>query len=229
MGIFGKKPKPLYESGLLKGMTDVHCHLLPGVDDGVQHMKETLEILARYEELGIVEVWCTPHIMEDVPNRPEDLRRRFEELCAEYKGSIKLHLAAENMMDSLFQQRLDEKNLLVHSGDSLLVETSYYNPPAGMNQTLERIKSYGLFPILAHPERYLYMEMKDYAKLVDRNIRLQVNLGSLAGIYGKVVQKRAEWILEHGLYTYAGTDCHSRHMLAAILEGRLKSIPGNNN
>lgn len=228
MGLFTKKPKPLYESGLLRGFTDVHCHLLPGVDDGVQHMDETLWLLERYEELGVAEVWCTPHIMEDVPNRTEDLRRRFDTLLERYQGPVKLHLAAENMIDSLFRQRLEEKDLLVHGENELLVETSYYTPPAGLSQTLERIKSYGLFPLLAHPERYLYMEMSDYERLVERNVRLQVNLGSLAGIYGKVVKSRAEWILDHGLYHCSGTDCHSRHMLASILEGRLGSIPGNN-
>lgn len=119
------------ESGILKGFIDWHCHLLPGVDDGVQTMEESLQVLSLYEELGISEVWLTPHIMEDMPNRTGDLKKRFMELDAVYQGNITLHLAAENMLDNLFEERLAKNDLLPlgKGGKHLLVETSYFNPP----------------------------------------------------------------------------------------------------
>ena len=66
----------------LIGFTDYHSHILPGVDDGVQTMDESLEILRLYEEQGIKSVWLTPHIMEDIPNTTAHLRDRFAELQA---------------------------------------------------------------------------------------------------------------------------------------------------
>ena len=68
-----RKKQTLEESGFFRGFTDWHCHILPGVDDGVLTMDESLQILAEYERLGVKEVWLTPHIMEDIPNTTEKL------------------------------------------------------------------------------------------------------------------------------------------------------------
>ena len=212
------------DKGFLSGMTDAHSHILPGVDDGVRHMSESLEILSRYEQLGIGEVWCTPHIMEDVPNETEKLRARFEELKAAYDGPIALHLAAEYMMDHLFDQRLAACDLLDHGGDgvrTLLVETSTYDPPMRFDNIMDEIKSKGFFPILAHPERYYYIDdLDDYKRMHEKGIRFQLNLGSMAGMYGQEPLRKAKWLLSHGMYSYVGSDLHSRRMLDMILAGR---------
>lgn len=215
---FSKK-QTLAESGFFKGFTDWHCHILPGVDDGVQTMDEALTILAEYERLGIAEVWLTPHIMEDIPNTTAHLRKRFAELQAAYTGSIALHLAAENMLDPLFEQRLAAGDLLPlgSEGNRLLVETSYFNPPIDLYGMLERIKSAGYHPVLAHPERYLYMSPADYRKLKASGIEFQLNLPSLTGLYGKTAQKKAEMLFKHGLYDYTATDLHSHKTLTKIL------------
>ena len=154
------KRTSLADSGIFRGFTDWHCHLLPGVDDGVQTMEETLRILSLYEELGVTEVWLTPHIMEDMPNTTASLKARFKALEAAYQGNIGLHLASENMLDNLFEERLEQNDLLPlgKGGKHLLVETSYFNPPMGLNNILLRIKSKGYVPVLAHPERYVYMD-----------------------------------------------------------------------
>ena len=162
-----KKRISLKESGIFEDFTDCHSHILPGVDDGVQTMEEALEILRLYEELGIKSVWLTPHIMEDMPNTTTHLRERFAELQAAYTGNVELHLAAENMLDNLFEERLGKNDLLPlgGNGDHLLVETSYFNPPMGLNNILLRIKAKGYHPVLAHPERYVYMGESDYRQL----------------------------------------------------------------
>ncbi len=93
-------------SGLFIGRTDFHSHILPGVDDGVKTIGESIAILDRYEAMGIERVWLTPHIMEDVPNKTADLRRRFDELRDAYSGNVELKLAAENMIDNLLSSDL---------------------------------------------------------------------------------------------------------------------------
>lgn len=194
-----------------KGVTDWHCHILPGVDDGVETMDEALAILGMYEHGGIRKVWLTPHIMEDVPNTTEKLRRRFEQLKAAYTGNIELHLAAENMMDNIFAERLEADDLLPigDRGDMLLVETSYYSAPMRLFETIEKIKSKGYFPLLAHPERYNYIEdFKTYKRLRDAGVRFQINLMSLGGHYGPVVRDKALRLLAEGYVEHFGTDLH---------------------
>ena len=205
----------LADSGIFQGFTDWHCHLLPGVDDGVQTVEETLRILSLYEELGVKEVWLTPHIMEDMPNTTASLKARFEKLKAVYRGDIVLHLSAENMLDNLFEERLEKGDLLPlgKNGKHLLLETSYFNPPMELSNILLRIKSKGYTPVLAHPERYNYMNEKDYRLLKGLNVKFQLNLFSWVGSYGTGVRKKSEWLIKNGFYDLAGSDIHG---LAAL-------------
>ena len=207
---FFSTKKKLINTGILKGATDWHSHILPGVDDGIQTIEDSLAVLDYYEKIGIKEVWLTPHIMEDMPNTPDELRERFQELSEAYQGTVKLNLAAENMMDNLFNERLEAKELLPigPKGDHLLVETSYYQPPLDMHGILDSIKKMGYTPILAHPERYGYMKDSDYDYLYSRGIKLQMNVMSLAGIYGESAQERAQMLLSKGYYSFFGSDLH---------------------
>ena len=286
MFLFNKKTT-IAASGILQGAADHHSHILPGVDDGVECMAEALRILATYEALGIKTLWLTPHIMEDIPNTPQKLRARFEELKAAYTGNIELHLAAEYMIDNHLRQLLQEFNncpscvrgasnavaegdkttelqeakdspsfergatrgsvacddgcfstpkecptgAAKGEGDSLLpigtsgrhilVETSYYNAPMEMRETLQQIRSLSYTPLLAHPERYMYLDYAEYVKLHNEGVKFQLNLASLAGGYGKAVKEKAEWLLANGLYSVAGTDLHSEDAIEYITNCKL--------
>lgn len=186
-------------------------------------MDEALQILAEYERLGVKEVWLTPHIMEDIPNTTEKLRDRFTELRTAYQGSVMLHLASENMLDNLFEERLEKNDLLPigKDGKHLLVETSYFNPPMGLSNILLRIKAKGYHPVLAHPERYLYMNMSQYQQLKSMNIQFQLNIFSLTGLYGKEIQKRAYLLQKLHFYDYIGTDLHRMSTLQNVMQLKL--------
>ena len=209
MSIFSKTYN-LVKSNFFNDFIEMHCHLLPGVDDGVQTINESLKILQNYENLGIKKVWLTPHVMEDIPNTTEGLKNRFEELKNTYKGNIKLFLSAEYMLDNLFVNRIDNNDLLAmgKKRNYLLVETSYFNPPIYLYEKLEDIKNKGYFPILAHTERYLYMNKKQYHKLKEMGILFQLNLMSMIGYYGKDAKEKAEYLLKNSFYDVSGTDIH---------------------
>lgn len=215
------------------GLTDCHSHLLPGVDDGVQTLEESLGCLSIHQRLGFKEVWLTPHIMEDVPNTTDILKLRFDEMKQAYTGPLRLHLAAEYMMDPLLSNRIRRGDLLPMD-DKLLVETSYYDAPGNFYDMLESIRTAGYVPLLAHPERYHYMNKKDYIGLKDRGVRLQLNLLSLVGLYGPQVKEKAKMLYASGLYDAAGTDLHSLRQ-AGVLErtartfGRYRQIRNYNN
>lgn len=215
--LFSKESK-LKKSGLLDKKSDVHSHILYGVDDGVQQLEESLQILKELENLGIENLWCTPHIMEDIPNETKFLQERFLQLKGAYKGKIQLHLAAEYMIDNVFHERLSKKDLLPHGElkNHLLVETSYFNSPLNLEETLKEIYSIGYYPLLAHPERYAYMTDNDYIKLKSNGIKFQLNMLSLKGLYGKTAQKKAEWLLSKNFYDQVGSDIHSIAQIHAL-------------
>ena len=107
------------------------------------------------------------------------------------------------------------------TGKHILVETSYYNAPLKMRDTLQQIKSLGYFPLLAHPERYMYLDNAEYTRLHSEGVKFQLNLASLAGGYGKAVKKKAEWLLTNGLYSVAGSDLHCEDAIEYITNCKL--------
>lgn len=234
LGFFTRK-QTLADSGLLDGFTDHHSHLLPGVDDGFQTAEKSIEALALMKNLGVKKIWLTPHVMDDVPNSPNDLCMRFEAFSTQANDTPELRLAAENMMDSLFISRLDANDILTLDGNHPLVETSYFQPPHGMYSLIGDMINQGLRPILAHPERYRYMKEDDYKLLRNKQVAFQLNLGSIAGCYSEETKKKAEWLLNEGFYSLIGSDIHNikfyRKTISTPLPqkviDRLRAIPNN--
>ena len=214
LGLFNRR-RSLLESGLLKGAVDQHSHILYGLDDGVKTQEDSLAILRFLEEQGVSEVWFTPHVMEDVPNTTEGIRARFEELESVYRGGLRLHLAAEYMIDTLFEERLAARDLLTHGNDTVLVETSAVAPPINLWEVLETMRKAGYRPLIAHPERYRYMDKADYKRLHDMGCVLQMNLPSIVGFYGESARERALDLLDKGWYSMVGSDCHRYRAIQA--------------
>ena len=231
-GIFKSKYN-LINSGLMKGMTDIHSHVLPGVDDGSPDINTSLSLLRYMESIGLREVWLTPHIMEDIPNTNAGLRERFQELKEKFRkpedaycGTVELNLAAEYMMDNLFAERLEADDLLpIYEGGYryLLVETTGFTPPMNLLPVLKRIQTKGYRPLLAHPERYLYMGTSYYCMLKQEQVAFQLNLPSLTGAYGTYIQKKAVSLLKAGMYDLTGTDTHSSKHFKEWLGTRIGS------
>ncbi len=207
--IFSSK-KRLVETDLLMGMTDVHTHLLYGVDDGVTTRDEAVAAVAYYEEMGMGRVFLTPHVMTNCPlNNAASLKRCFEEFKAQINSKIEFHLAAEYMLDEHFTKHLED-GLLTYDGKHVLVETSYLSAPLELDTLVYDILASGYQPVLAHPERYLYMSDVQLQQLLAKGVKLQLNLTSLAGCYGTAVTDRAKSLLLEGKYSFAGTDFHNQ-------------------
>lgn len=222
MGIFNNiKKRHSLSDGVLKGATDLHSHILYGVDDGIATLDESLAVLALEESMGIKNIWCTPHVMDDIPNTTESLRVQFQKLQQAYSGPINLHLAAEYMLDSEFEQRLLYDDLLTIGDMYVLVETSMMQPPYNLEDSLKKIMSRGYRPLLAHPERYRYLNMNDYRHLDSIGVHFQLNLPSLVGYYGETVQIKANQLLRRGMYKKIGSDCHRLKSLQEQLSMRV--------
>lgn len=202
-----ERKKRLLDSVFFDGKTDYHSHILFGVDDGVKELSESLEVLSYYESLGVKRVFFTPHV-NLIYNDRTLIETNFKTLKNRYNGSIELHLAAEYLLDSGFYRQM-EQGLKCIEDNMMLVESSYLYKSANFDEILFQIANGGFIPIIAHPERYLFMGMNEYHKLKNCDYLFQLNLLSLSGIYGSEVKRRALYLLERGMYDLIGTDMHN--------------------
>lgn len=121
------------------------------------------------------------------------------------------------MMDATFTNKLDGEVLPLGSSH-LLVETSYMYPPPGLPDILMKIWNAGYQPVIAHPERYLYMEEKDYLLLKEKGYSFQLNLMSLSGYYGPHPKVVSEKLLKQKMYDFVGTDLHHLERYRPMLD-----------
>ena len=210
--------KTLIKYGLPTQMTDVHMHLLPGVDDGAKTVEESIALLEKLYSYGVRRVIFTPHIAMSFPqNTTASLRERFEEFKKEIStlSVPQLHLAAEYMLDEGFLKHLNSADgLLTFDGERVLVEVSFRGCSMTVVQELLfqlSLKKY--IPVLAHPERYPYMKMEEYKMLRDCGCEFQLNIAALGSRYGKKSHEIAHKLLSQYMYEYAASDMHGeRHM-----------------
>jgi len=217
--LFKKKEAP-HDEAYFPFSTDVHSHILPGIDDGSPDVATSLELIKGLMKLGVKESIATPHIIGDMYRNDSasigNALSILQKALAESSIDFKVSAAAEYMMDDYFLSLLaSEAKLLTLKDNYILTEFSYAARPDNVEQTLFSIITEGYRPILAHPERYGYFhnDFKQYDWLKDIGFSLQVNLLSLTGYYGKGVQKAAHYLLKNDLVSFAGTDLHhARHM-----------------
>lgn len=196
------------EIGLLNGLTDIHSHYLPGVDDGFQRVEDTVEALTVMLTYGVKRIYFTPHIMDDMPeNCPRFLNEQFAAFQSQAPAGIELKLAGEYMLDAGFFKQ-QEEGLLTLGGNHVLVEMSYLSPPPELIPIIYDLQLKDYVPLLAHPERYLFMDEAQYRDLKDKGCKYQLNLMSLSGQYGPRAHDVAWFLLENGLYDFAGSDIH---------------------
>jgi protein-tyrosine phosphatase len=209
-------------------LVDMHSHLLPGLDDGSESLKDSIILIKEFIAMGYKKLICTPHIMGDFyKNTPEIIFEKLEELRNEVKKEgieIQLEAAAEYYLDEWFMDRLDnKKNLLAFGGgEYLLFETSYINSSAYLNEALFKIKSLGLKPVLAHPERYtyLYENFNKFVEIYEKEVFFQININSLCGYYSKASQIFAQKLIENNMVTFIGSDCHGIRHIEALKKSR---------
>lgn len=195
-----------------QGAVDVHCHLLPGVDDGFSSTEKSLQALKKLEDRGVKKMILTPHFMKDYPlNNRESITAEFEAFKkeAEQACGIQLRLGAEYMLDACFLNHFKQGFLtLDKAGTHVLCETSYMMYDEHATDMLYDIMCEGFQPVIAHPERYEYTVKDNYLRWKDKRYKFQLNLLSLAGAYGRPASVKAHYLLEKGLYDYVGSDMH---------------------
>ena len=212
----------------LEGFVDIHNHILPGIDDGAKNVEESIALLKAFSEIGVKDFICTPHIMENYyPNTPLIINKSLSELENGLRingmEGINMRAAAEHMIDSSFETLLEENQIMPLADNYLLIEMSYLQPSLNLMDSVEKIALKRYYPILAHPERYVFLHKKknNYKLYRKKGVLMQLNLLSLSEYYGKNVQKIAFELLESGLIDFLATDIHNMRQLSALKEIKL--------
>ncbi len=193
--------------------TDLHSHLLPGIDDGAPDLASSLELILALQQIGFRKLFTTPHVMSGFyPNTRDTILRKKEEVqeaLSELGIDIEFGAAAEYYLDETFADLLKKEPLLTLPGNRVLVEMSFHQPYPDLHRVIFDMQMKGYQPILAHPERYPYFRsVEDYENLSTMGCALQLNLLSLTGYYGKPVQSAAKTILHAELADFLATDLH---------------------
>ena len=224
--LFSKKQNTPADLSILK--TDMHSHLIPGIDDGSKTLDETIAILYKFKELGYKKIITTPHIMSDFyRNTPEIIRAGLEIVKEEINRinlEIEINAAAEYYFDETLFQLLENDNFLTFGDKNVLIEFSFSAAPQEHEKLFYEMRIKGYRPVIAHFERYLYYHGSiEQAKLWrEKGMLIQMNINSIFGHYGPSVKKQAEMLIDAGQIDLIATDCHRIEHLD-ILEQNLKS------
>ena len=226
-GIFGSKrlsaPINLGTVG-----TDMHSHLIPGIDDGARSLEDSVTLIKEMQGLGYKKLITTPHIQQEFyKNTPEIINSGLTDLKEALRAEniqVEIQAAAEYLLDDGFNEKFEKGDLLTFGKKYVLIELSYYNPHPDLKGIVFRLQVDGYQVILAHPERYSYWfnDWNKFTELKDRGVLFQLNLVSLAGFYPDPVQKMAEKFIDEGLIDLVGSDMHNMRYMDALKASRLE-------
>ena len=235
--LFRKRPSQgVVKNDLKLLITDVHSHLVPGVDDGAPDMTSALALISRLHHLGFERLVTTPHIMSDLyPNTPDILQPRFHELKREVAKrfpSLTLTLAAEYFLDTSFIELLENPDKLLTfrcvdplNGDKhemLLFEFAFHEAPNDelLTEAIFKMQTSGITPVVAHCARYPYwhMDRSKLESLHSKGVILTVNAATLLGNYGDLAKETANHAVDQGWIRMVCSDTHAPHHIVAVKE-----------
>ena len=202
-------------------MIDLHCHILPGVDDGSRSSRVSLAMAAMAEESGVTDIAATPHFQydrEDAAGAKERLAELTEVLQNRMRAegiSVRLHTGAEILCTEQTPELLNRGLLPTIGGTRyLLVEFMFDTPAEEIDEMLLRLEAEGVSVLLAHPERYHEVQQRPefLVRWFRRGVVLQCNKGSILGSLGQRSLRTAYWMLDRGLAHIVASDAHTEQV-----------------
>lgn len=227
---FFNKPKTPAE---LPFTTDIHCHVIPGVDDGSPDVDTSLKLIERMQAWGINRIMASPHVTKDTFENTratlDTAMSQLQEALDRSGNAVKLSHHAEYRLDDFSMSFFNSGDVMTMPGDYIMIENPFVAEAWFIDQCIFDLQVKGLIPVLAHPERYSYYfkNRGRYRQLHAAGAKFQVNLLSLAGAYGKEQRDVAEMLIADNLVDFIGTDLHNmRH--ADIIDEYLKTKQAHN-
>jgi protein-tyrosine phosphatase len=220
MGFFSKwKPskqeKKIDPVDLSLIRVDMHSHLLPGIDDGAVDLEDSIQLILHLKELGYQKFITTPHIFWDMyRNTPEIIADKLAILKEELTNrgiEAEIEAAAEYYCDEHFEKQIEDQKLLTFGNKKyVLFEISFAAENVNLGRAIFNMRLAGYTPVLAHPERYdfWHRDFSRYESMLDKDVLLQLNINSLTGQYGPDTKRISERLIDRGMISFIGTDCH---------------------
>ena len=192
-------------------MIDLHCHLLPYVDDGANDLDEARKLLTMEAEQGVREVNITPHLRQGMFETPDEvIQRQFERLCRQGEANnLTLHVSREYHIDGVFWEKLKEGSILPIGKNTILAEFSSQHSAEQILVGVERILEHGYTSLIAHVERYPAATVDVIGQLRFIGALIQVNVDSVLGYDGRAVKRFSHSLLKSGLVDVIASDAHS--------------------
>lgn len=210
----------------MAGFIDLHCHYVPGIDDGARDGADGLAMLRGLGALGFSRVLATPHtrpgMFDNTALSITDAFERFRAGLPAGEALPELELSSEHYFDDVvFQRLLAGQGLPYPGGRSVLLEFYQIDFPPMIQHRLFDLRSRGLLPVIAHPERYqcLWKSPDTLERLVDGGAAALLDIAALVGKYGRKTQECAVTLLERGLYHGACSDAHRPADVAEVARG----------
>jgi protein-tyrosine phosphatase len=210
----------------MNGFIDLHCHYVPGIDDGAKSVAEGSEMLRGLHALGFSRVIATPHTRPGMfDNTPATIQQAFEAFkssVAPGLGLPELAVSSEHYFDDVvFERVMSGAGLPYPGGRAVLLEFYQIDFPLMIQNRLADIRRRGMLPVIAHPERYqcLWRTPDLLERLVDNGAAALLDVASLVGKYGRSTKACAEELLERGLYHAACSDAHRPSDVAEVAGG----------
>ena len=204
------KSKPTLKELIPDGFVDIHSHILPGIDDGAKNIEESSKLISEMKKLGFSKIIGTPHTYPGIyDNTSESIKKSYKNLLSQIPDETIISYASEYLLEKSIVEKCRNKNLLCIKNNYVLVEMNFISEPLGLYEIIFELKINGYTPILAHPERHLFLKTRDYYKLKKVGCKFQLNLLSTTGYYGKKIVKVAEKLINHGFIDYTGSDIHN--------------------
>ena len=196
-----------------KHMIDIHCHILPGLDDGAESIEIACAMAEMAIEDGVTHIVGTPHASSSFPFNPGLIRLRKEELQARFEGRLAFatgcdfHMSFENLQEI----RSDAARFTINQKNYLLIEFADYSIPPSMDQALHRLQLARLHPIVTHPERNPLVRAQPERLLtwLRQGCYVQITAQSLHGKWGTAAQERAEEWMRAGAVHFIASDAHN--------------------
>jgi protein-tyrosine phosphatase len=201
---------------------DLHSHYLPALDDGATSLEMSLQMLKAVASLGFTDLFATPHQRAGMfmPER-QKIDAAFAQVSASIGGTLRLGLAAENFWDGVLLGRLRDSTVPTYNTTpAFLFEVNTQMMPAEMETQLFQIRTSGLLPVMAHPERYAAVQRDPgLCEKLGRQAVMLIDLGALDGAHGKAEMKTARKLVLEGLAHGAASDIHRPEDQTSVAAG----------
>ncbi|MGL4850551.1 MAG: tyrosine-protein phosphatase [Clostridium sp.] len=198
-------------------MIDIHSHILPKIDDGSKSIEETFEMLNIAINKETTDIVATPHYCigygEEKFNNVRSMARELQKLVKEKDLDINIHYGQEVYYSTRLLEDLEEENIgTINDGRYMLIELNMkeLTDEEEIYETIYELKIKGIIPVIAHPERYKYLQesKRKINRFIEEGCLFQLNAGSIEGRHGTEAKKCAEVLLKNKVYSFIGSDTH---------------------